>query len=159
MSETVADAMWSMLASAGVRRCYGIVGDALNPVVDALRRDGRIEFVHVRNEEAGVFAAVAEASLTGELVAVCGTSGPGVMHLLNGLMDAQREGVPVIAIPTTAGTGSEVTRVTVITDSTTHTKMMILDGKLVPGRDWRMEVTDEFQNTLYVLLIQAQKPK
>ena len=98
MSESVADALWSMLASAGVKRCYGIVGDALNPVIDALRRDGRVEFIQVRNEEAGVFAAVAEASLTGNLVAVCGTSGPGVMHLLNGLIDAQREGVPVIAI-------------------------------------------------------------
>jgi pyruvate dehydrogenase (quinone) len=98
MSESVAGALWSMLASAGVKRCYGIVGDALNPVIDALRRDGRVEFVQVRNEEAGVFAAVAEASLTGDLVAVCGTAGPGVMHLLNGLMDAQREGVPVIAI-------------------------------------------------------------
>ncbi|HEY4607658.1 MAG TPA: thiamine pyrophosphate-dependent enzyme, partial [Ilumatobacteraceae bacterium] len=98
MSESVADVLWSMLASAGVKRCYGIVGDALNPVIDALRRDGRVEFIQVRNEEAGVFAAVAEASLTGNLVAVCGTAGPGVMHLLNGLMDAQREGVPVIAI-------------------------------------------------------------
>ena len=98
MSESVADVLWSMLASAGVKRCYGIVGDALNPVIDALRRDGRVEFIQVRNEEAGVFAAVAEASLTGHLVAVCGTAGPGVMHLLNGLVDAQREGVPVIAI-------------------------------------------------------------
>ena len=98
MSESVADALWSMLVSAGVKRCYGIVGDALNPVIDALRRDGRVEFIQVRNEEAGVFAAVAEASLTGNLVAVCGTAGPGAMHLVNGLMDAQREGVPVIAI-------------------------------------------------------------
>jgi pyruvate dehydrogenase (quinone) len=98
MSESVADVLWSMLVSAGVKRCYGIVGDALNPVIDALRRDGRVEFIQVRNEEAGVLAAVAEASLTGNLVAVCGTAGPGVMHLLNGLMDAQREGVPVIAI-------------------------------------------------------------
>jgi pyruvate dehydrogenase (quinone) len=91
MSESVADVLWSMLVSAGVKRCYGIVGDALNPVIDALRRDGRVEFIQVRNEEAGVFAAVAEASLTGNLVAVCGTAGPGVIHLLNGLMDAQRE--------------------------------------------------------------------
>jgi pyruvate dehydrogenase (quinone) len=98
MSESVAGALWAMLASAGVKRCYGIVGDALNPIIDALRRDGRVEFIQVRNEEAGVFAAVAEASLTGNLVAVCGTAGPGVMPLLNGLMDAQREGVPVIAI-------------------------------------------------------------
>jgi pyruvate dehydrogenase (quinone) len=98
MSESVADTLWSMLAGAGVQRCYGIVGDALNPVIDALRRDGRVEFIQMRNEEAGVFAAVAEASLTGNLVAVCGTAGPGAMHLINGLIDAQREGVPVIAI-------------------------------------------------------------
>jgi pyruvate dehydrogenase (quinone) len=98
MPDSVADALWSMLAGAGVKRCYGIVGDALNPVIDALRRDGRVEFIQVRNEEAGVFAAVAEAHLTGNLVAVCGTSGPGAIHLVNGLIDAQREGVPVIAI-------------------------------------------------------------
>ncbi|HEX3979480.1 MAG TPA: thiamine pyrophosphate-dependent enzyme [Solirubrobacteraceae bacterium] len=98
MPNSVADALWAMLTSAGVKRCYGIVGDALNPVIDALRRDGGVEFIQVRNEEAGVLAAVAEASLTGNPVAVCGTAGPGVMHLLNGLMDAQREGVPVIAI-------------------------------------------------------------
>jgi pyruvate dehydrogenase (quinone) len=98
MSDSVADALWAMLADAGVKRCYGIVGDALNPVIDALRRNGRVEFIQMRNEEAGVFAAVAEASLTENLVAVCGTSGPGAMHLVNGLIDAQREGVPVIAI-------------------------------------------------------------
>lgn len=98
MAERVADVLWSMLAGAGVKRCYGIVGDALNPVIDGLRRDGRVEFIHVRNEEAGTFAAVAEACLTGSPVAVCGTAGPGLMHLLNGLVDAQREGAPVIAI-------------------------------------------------------------
>ena len=58
--KTVADVMWDMLAAAGVRRCYGIVGDALNPVIDALRRNGRVDFVHVRHEEAGVFAIVLE---------------------------------------------------------------------------------------------------
>jgi pyruvate dehydrogenase (quinone) len=98
MPDSVGDALWSMLAGAGVKRCYGIVGDALNPVIDALRRNGRVEFIQMRNEEAGVFAAVAEASLTENLVAVCGTSGPGAMHLVNGLIDAQREGVPVITI-------------------------------------------------------------
>ncbi|MFD8820116.1 thiamine pyrophosphate-binding protein [Streptomyces sp. NPDC059627] len=61
MSRTVADGLWEMLVGAGVRRCYGIVGDALNPVIDALRRNGQVDFVHVRNEEFGVFAAVAEA--------------------------------------------------------------------------------------------------
>jgi pyruvate dehydrogenase (quinone) len=90
--------MWKMLADAGVRRCYGIVGDALNPAVDALRRAGDIEFVHVRHEEWGVFAAVAEAKMSGRPVAVCGTAGPGVTHLINGLLDARKEGAAVIAI-------------------------------------------------------------
>jgi pyruvate dehydrogenase (quinone) len=98
MSKKVADVLWEMLAKAGVKRCYGIVGDALNPVVDALRRNGTIELVVVRNEEYGAFAAVAEAYFTGNPVAVCGTAGPGVVHLFNGLMDARKEGAPVIAI-------------------------------------------------------------
>jgi len=98
MGRNVADALWEMLQKAGVKRCYGIVGDALNPVIDALRRNGNVEFVHVRNEEYGAFAAVAEAYFTGNPVAVCGTAGPGVTHLFNGLMDARKEGASVIAI-------------------------------------------------------------
>ncbi len=65
MSGNVADVLWEMLANAGVKRCYGIVGDVLNPVIDALRRNGKIEFIHVRHEEYGVVAAVAEAYLSG----------------------------------------------------------------------------------------------
>jgi pyruvate dehydrogenase (quinone) len=98
MAETVADAVWEMLVSAGVRRCYGIVGDALNPMIDALRRNGSVDFVHVRNEEYGAFAAVADALLTGQPVVVCGTAGPGAVHLMNGLIDARKERAPVIAI-------------------------------------------------------------
>jgi pyruvate dehydrogenase (quinone) len=98
MARKVADVMWEMLAKAGVKRCYGIVGDALNPVIDALRRNGKIEFIHVRHEEYGVFAAVADAYLSGNPVVVCGTAGPGVTHLFNGLMDARKEGAPIIAI-------------------------------------------------------------
>jgi pyruvate dehydrogenase (quinone) len=98
MAQSVADVLWEMLEKAGVKRCYGIVGDALNPVIDALHRNGRIDFVHVRHEEYGVFAAVADAYLTGKPVAVCGTAGPGVTHLFNGLMDARKEGAPIIAI-------------------------------------------------------------
>ena len=90
--------VWQAFENAGVKRCYGIVGDALNPVIDALRRNGKIEFVHVRHEEYGVFAAVADAYFTGKPVAVCGTAGPGVTHLFNGLMDARKEGASVIAI-------------------------------------------------------------
>jgi pyruvate dehydrogenase (quinone) len=98
MARKVADVLWEMLANAGVKRCYGIVGDALNPVIDGLRRNGKIEFIHVRHEEYGVFAAVADAYLTGNPVAVCGTAGPGVVHLFNGLMDARKEGAAIIAI-------------------------------------------------------------
>src|ERR1700730_13369179 len=98
MAKTVADVLWEMMEGAGVKRCYGIVGDALNPVIDALRRNSKIEFIHVRHEEYGVFAAVAEAYLTGNPVAVCGTAGPGVTHLINGLLDARKEGAAVIAI-------------------------------------------------------------
>src|ERR1700722_11473519 len=98
MARNVADVLWEMLVNAGVKRCYGIVGDALNPVIDALRRNGKVEFIHVRHEEYGVFAAVAEAYLSGNPVAVCGTAGPGVVHLFNGLIDARKEGAPIIAI-------------------------------------------------------------
>jgi pyruvate dehydrogenase (quinone) len=98
MAKTVGDRLWEMLISAGVRRCYGIVGDALNPVIDAMRRNGGVDFVHVRHEEYGAFAAVAEARLTGVPVAVCGTAGPGVAHLINGMVDARREKVPLIVL-------------------------------------------------------------
>jgi pyruvate dehydrogenase (quinone) len=98
MSQNVADVMWEMLEKAGVKRCYGIVGDALNPVIDALRRNGHVDFVHVRHEEYGGFAAVADAYMTGQPVAVCGTAGAGTAHLFNGLMDARKERAPVIAI-------------------------------------------------------------
>jgi pyruvate dehydrogenase (quinone) len=90
MAWNVADLLWEMLQKAGVKRCYGIVGDALNPVIDALRRSGNIDFVHGRHEDYGVFAAVTESYFTGNLVAVCGTAGPGVTHLLSGLMGAPR---------------------------------------------------------------------
>jgi pyruvate dehydrogenase (quinone) len=89
------------MGNACERRCQALlwlVGDALNPVIDALRRNGRIEFIHVRHKEYGVFAAVAEAYLTGNPVAVCGTAGPGVVHLFNGLMDARKERASVVAI-------------------------------------------------------------
>ena len=98
MARNVADVMWEMFEKAGVKRCYGIVGDALNPVIDALHRNGKIEFIHVRHEEYGGFAAVAEAYLTGRPVVVCGTAGAGTAHLFNGLMDARKERAPVIAI-------------------------------------------------------------
>src|ERR1700752_132904 len=98
MAQNVADVMWEMLENAGVKRCYGIVGDALNPVIDALRRNGKIEFIHVRHEEYGVFAAVAEPHFPRSPGGGWGEGGPAVTHLFNGLMDARKEGAPVIAI-------------------------------------------------------------
>ena len=98
MAKNVADVLWEMLEKAGVKRCYGIVGDALNPVIDALHRNGHIDFVHVRHEEYGSFAAVADAYMTGKPAVICGTAGAGTAHLVSGLMDARKEGASVIAI-------------------------------------------------------------
>lgn len=103
MATTVADQIISQLKDAGVRRIYGIVGDSLNPLVDSVRRTGGsskggIDWIHVRNEEAAAFAAGAEAQLTGELAVCAGSSGPGNLHLINGLFDAHRSGAPVLAI-------------------------------------------------------------
>jgi pyruvate dehydrogenase (quinone) len=98
MSRTVADWMVEALHSAGVKRIYGVVGDSLNGFSDALRRHGEIDWIHMRHEEAGAFAAGAEAHLTGELAVCAGSCGPGNLHLINGLFDCQRSRVPVLAI-------------------------------------------------------------
>jgi pyruvate dehydrogenase (quinone) len=86
--KTVADQFAEILAAAGVKRIYGIVGDSLNGVTDAIRRQVKIEWVHVRHEEVAAFAAGAEAHLTGELAVVGGSCGPGNLHLINGLFEA-----------------------------------------------------------------------
>jgi pyruvate dehydrogenase (quinone) len=86
------------LVAAGVERIYGVVGDSLNPVTDAIRRSGKIQWVHVRNEETGAFAAGAEAQLTGKLAVCAGSCGPGNLHLINGLYDAHRSLAPVLAL-------------------------------------------------------------
>jgi pyruvate dehydrogenase (quinone) len=98
MARTVADQFVETLAAAGVKRIYGIVGDSLNGLTDALRRHGGIEWIHVRHEEVAAFAAGAEAHLTGELAVCAGSCGPGNLHLINGLFDCQRSRVPVLAI-------------------------------------------------------------
>jgi pyruvate dehydrogenase (quinone) len=90
--------MAEALAQVGVKRIYGVVGDSLNGFTDALRRLKTIEWVHVRHEEGAAFAAGAEAHLTGELAVCAGSCGPGNLHLINGLFDAHRNGVPVLAI-------------------------------------------------------------
>ncbi|GAB3479050.1 pyruvate dehydrogenase [Nocardiopsis coralliicola] len=96
--ERIADQLISVLREAGVERIYGVVGDSLNPVVDTIRRSGDIEWVYVRNEEAGAFAAAAEAQVTGRLAVCAGSCGPGNTHLVQGLYDAQRSGAPVLAL-------------------------------------------------------------
>ncbi|MFJ8039995.1 pyruvate dehydrogenase [Kitasatospora sp. NPDC096147] len=98
MGSSVAEQMVEVLREAGVQRVYGVVGDSLNPVVDAIRRTDGIDWVHVRNEEAGAFAAAAEAELTGRLAVCAGSCGPGSVHLAQGLYDAQRSGLPVLAL-------------------------------------------------------------
>src|SRR6476646_2300454 len=95
---TVADVMVAALKASGVRRVYGIPGDSLNGFTDALRRDGEVAWQHVRHEEAAGFAAAADAAITGELAVCAGSCGPGNLHLINGLFDAQRSRVPVLAI-------------------------------------------------------------
>jgi pyruvate dehydrogenase (quinone) len=98
MAKTVADQFAEILAAVGVKRIYGIVGDSLNGLTDSIRRQGKIEWVHVRHEEVAAFAAGAEAHLTGELAVCAGSCGPGNLHLINGLFDCYRSRVPVLAI-------------------------------------------------------------
>jgi pyruvate dehydrogenase (quinone) len=103
MAKELATQLIEQLQAAGVQRIYGIVGDSLNPIVDAVRQTGGsakggIDWIHVRHEEAAAFAAAAEAQLTGKLAVCAGSCGPGNLHLINGLYDANRSGAPVLAI-------------------------------------------------------------
>lgn len=101
MGKTVADVLVDQLVEAGIRNVYGVVGDSANPVVDAIRRhSSEIRFIHVRNEEAGAFAAGGDAMVSGRATAVLGSAGPGSVHLLNGLYDCHHNGAPVLAIAT-----------------------------------------------------------
>ncbi|CAM5428976.1 Pyruvate dehydrogenase [ubiquinone] OS=Streptomyces glaucescens OX=1907 GN=poxB PE=3 SV=1 [Streptomyces glaucescens] len=96
--QNVAEQFVDILARAGVKRLYGVVGDSLNPVVDAVRRNSALEWIHVRHEETAAFAAGAEAQITGRLAACAGSCGPGNLHLINGLYDAHRSMAPVLAL-------------------------------------------------------------
>ena len=98
MTRTAADFMAEALLQVGVKRVYGVVGDSLNGFTDALRRMKSIDWIHMRHEEGAAFAAGAEAHLTGELAVCAGSCGPGNLHLINGLFDCHRSGVPVLAI-------------------------------------------------------------
>src|SRR5690242_948365 len=96
--KTTADVIVATLKASGVRRIYGLPGDALNGFTDALRRAGDVTWQHVRHEESAAFAAAGEAAITGELAVCAASCGPGNLHLINGLFDAQRSRVPVLAI-------------------------------------------------------------
>jgi pyruvate dehydrogenase (quinone) len=98
MSKTASEYLVEALEKAGVKRVYGVVGDSLNGFTDAMRRRKSISWIHMRHEEAAAFAAGAEAHLTGNLAVCAGSCGPGNLHLINGLFDCQRNGVPVLAI-------------------------------------------------------------
>jgi pyruvate dehydrogenase (quinone) len=98
MPRTIADLMAETLNVAGVKRIYGVVGDSLNGFTDSLRKQKKIDWIHMRHEEAAAFAAGAEAHLTGELAVCAGSCGPGNLHLINGLFDCHRSRVPVLAI-------------------------------------------------------------
>ncbi len=101
LKRTVAEQLVDQLAQSGVKNLYAITGDSLNAITDAIGKDGRIRFIHMRHEEAAAFAASAEAQLTGRLAACAGSSGPGHVHLINGLYDANRSNAPVLAIAST----------------------------------------------------------
>ena len=94
----VAETIVEIIKDAGVERVYGLAGDSLNGFTDAIRTSDGVSWQHVRHEEAAAFAAAAEASLTGELTVCAGSCGPGNLHLINGLFDANRSRVPVLAI-------------------------------------------------------------
>ena len=99
MGKTAADQIAEMMIDAGIKRVYGVVGDSINPIVDAIRRtDGKLRWVHCRNEEVGAFAAGADALLSGQIAACAGSCGPGNLHLIQGLYNSHRNAAPVFAI-------------------------------------------------------------
>src|SRR5712664_1755450 len=96
--ENVADLIAETLIQAGVKRIFGVVGDSLNGLTEALRQREAIDWIHVRHEEVAAFAAAGEAQITGQLAVCAGSCGPGNLHLINGLFDAHRSRTPVLAI-------------------------------------------------------------
>src|SRR6195952_2698715 len=98
MADNVAEMLVETLAAIGVRQVFGIVGDALNPFTEAIRRQDRVEWIGVRHEEGAALAAAGQAKLTGRLGVCCGTTGPGGNHLVAGLYEARKDHAPVLAI-------------------------------------------------------------
>ena len=109
MKKTAADQIVEMMIDVGIQRVYGVVGDSINPIVDAIRRsDGKLRWVHCRNEEVGAFAAGAEALLTGQITACAGSCGPGNLHLIQGLYNSHRNRAPVFAMTASSSSFSPV---------------------------------------------------
>ena len=98
MAKTVSEVFVETLIEAGVRRVYGVVGDSLNGLTDAIRKSKQIDWLHMRHEETAAFAAGADAQITGRISVCAGSCGPGNLHLINGLYDCHRTRVPVLAI-------------------------------------------------------------
>lgn len=98
MAKRIADLIVEVIANAGVDRIYGLSGDSLNGITDAIRKQARVQWIHMRHEESAAFASGAEAHLTGKLAVCAGSCGPGNLHLINGLYDCHRSRVPVLAI-------------------------------------------------------------
>jgi len=135
----VADLVLEVLAAHGVRDIFGVPGDAINDITNALRKRDDMQFILVRHEEAGAFMASAQAKLSGRLAACVGTSGPGAIHLLNGLYDAKLDHAPVIAltgqVPTRyIGTGyhQEVDLEGLFSDVAEYSKTVMTEDQL-PG--------------------------
>lgn len=103
MASNVAEVIVETLTEAGAKRCYGVVGDTINHFTDAIRRSP-MDWVHVRHEDVGGFAAGAEAFMSGELACCAGTCGPGSVHFVNGLIESHRNGAPVVFIASQVAT-------------------------------------------------------
>lgn len=134
---TVASQLVEMLGQAGVKHVYGITGDSLNGITDAISRDANVRFIHMRHEESGAFAASAEAQLTDTIGCCAGSSGPGHIHLINGLYDAQRSGAPVLALASTCpssmfGTGyfQETNPILLFNDCSVYNQMATTAAQL-----------------------------
>jgi thiamine pyrophosphate-dependent acetolactate synthase large subunit-like protein len=138
MAKIAAEVIIETLIASGVKRVYGICGDSLNGITDAIRKHGEMEWIHVRHEEVAAFAAGAEAHLTGDLVVCAGSCGPGNVHLINGLFDCHRSRVPVLAIaaqvPSTELGSSyfQETRSEILFRECSHYCELIGDSKNVP---------------------------
>ncbi|KEP69527.1 pyruvate dehydrogenase [Thioclava dalianensis] len=156
---TLARLLVDTLASAGVERIWGVTGDSLNAIDGALRENGKIEFMHVRNEEAGAFACGAEAAVTGELSVCAGSCGPGNLHLINGLYDCYRNRVPVLAIAshipsTEIGLGYfQETHPTKLFEECSEFCELVTSPKQMPGVLHRALRTAIGRNTVSVIVI------